>query len=415
MKVIIIAGGRGTRMESIKSSVPKGLLKINGKPVIEHQIELAKKFGHTDITICIGFLGQQIKDYFTNGTKWGVKINYSIETHPLGTSGALAKISSSISEDCFIFYGDTLMNISLDLMYEFHKQNNSDITLLVHPNDHPFDSDLVQIDSNNKVLGFLPSPHSNELIYNNLVNAALYILSPKAISLIPKGKKSDFGKDIFPKNINSNIRMYAYKTAEYIKDMGTPKRYEEVINDFNSGIISKLGGKKKAVFIDRDGVIIKDEGLVYKLPQVKLIDGAAEGIRCINQNGYLAVVVTNQSVIARNLCSFDELDNIHKKMEVLLGKKNAFVDNIYFCPHHPDKGYPEERKEYKVKCSCRKPEPGLILSAIKEMNIDINNSLMIGDRLTDIQAAKKVGVSNILVETNKPNELYNVFMEFINK
>lgn len=415
MKVIIIAGGKGSRMESIDSSTPKGLLEINGKPVLEHQIELAKKFGYFDITICIGFLGQKIKEYFSDGSKWNVNISYSSESSPLGTSGAVAKLSSTITEDCFIFYGDTLMNVSLAQMYDFHKKNRSDITLLVHPNDHPFDSDLVQIDSNNKVLGFLPSPHPNKLIYNNLVNAALYILTPKAISLIPKGKKSDFGKDVFPKVLNSDVRMYAYKTSEYIKDMGTPKRYHEVCNDFISGKISKLKGKKKAVFIDRDGVITQDEGQVYKLSQVQLIDGAADGIRCINQSGYLAIVVTNQSVIARNLCSFSRLGEIHKKMEVQLGKKNAFVDSIYFCPHHPDAGFPEERKEYKVQCSCRKPEPGMILRAIKELNIDASKSILFGDRISDIQAAKKAGVRGVMVETNKPNELYNSFMNFINK
>jgi mannose-1-phosphate guanylyltransferase / phosphomannomutase len=413
MKVIIIAGGKGSRMEKSHSEIPKGLIKISNKPVLEHQIELAKKFGYVDIIICIGHLGQQIKDYFSNGSKWEVNITYSMEQAPMGTAGSFSKLKSLIKEDCFIFYGDTLMNISLDLMHKFHKEKKSDITLLVHPNDHPFDSDLVQIDQNNKVLNFLPSPHPNELIYNNIVNAALYIISPKVLASIPKDKKSDFGKDIFPKLINSDIQMFAYKSFEYIKDMGTPKRYEEVCDDFKVGKISKKKLKNKAVFLDRDGVINKDEGLIYKQSQFNLIDQAAEAIRYINQSGYLAVVVTNQSVIARNLCNKHELGEIHKKMEVELGKERAFIDSIYYCPHHPDQGYPEERKQYKIDCNCRKPEPGLIIKAAQELNIDIDSSILIGDRISDIQAAEKIGLKSALIESNKPGELKRALNNFL--
>jgi D-glycero-alpha-D-manno-heptose-7-phosphate kinase len=134
---------------------------------------------------------------------------------------------------------------------------------------------------------------------------------------------------------------------------------------------------RQAIFLDRDGVISKEIDLLCKPSQIELISGAAEAIKLINRSGYLAIIVTNQPVIARNLCSIDELNTIHNTLETLLGKEHAFVDAIYYCPHHPHSGYPEERKEYKIECECRKPKPGMLLKAALEMynlnGVDINS------------------------------------------
>ena len=155
-------------------------------------------------------------------------------------------------------------------------------------------------------------------------------------------------------------------------------------------------------------VISKEIDLLHKVEQLELIDGAADAISLINKSGYLAIVVTNQPVIARNLCSFEELQNIHNRMETLLGEKHAYLDAIYFCPHHPDKGYPEERVEYKIDCSCRKPKPGMLLKAAEDLNINMSESFMIGDRPQDIQAGNAANVkSSILIKTNVSNALLN--------
>jgi len=142
--------------------------------------------------------------------------------------------------------------------------------------------------------------------------------------------------------------------------MGTPDRYEKVCSDVTSGKVERLNRKyqRSAIFLDRDGVVTKEVDLLHKPTQLELIDGVPEAIQYINTKGYLVIIVTNQPVIARNLCSIEELDYIHKKLETLLGKNHAYIDAIYYCPHHPDGGYPEERKEYKIVCNCRKPNRG---------------------------------------------------------
>jgi D,D-heptose 1,7-bisphosphate phosphatase len=302
-------------------------------------------------------------------------------------------------------------------MLEFHNSKQAEATLLVHPNDHPYDSDLVAVTDDGIISHFYSKPHPEGFVSRNLVNAALYILSPKVIDYIPKNTKSDFGKNIFPELLKQNFNLSGYITAEYIKDMGTPDRYVKVSEDLKSGKVSRLNRKnpRQAIFLDRDGVISKEIDLLCKPSQIELISGAAEAIKLINRSGYLAIIVTNQPVIARNLCSIDELNTIHNTLETLLGKEHAFVDAIYYCPHHPHSGYPEERKEYKIECECRKPKPGMLLKAALEWNIDMTNSYMIGDRDGDIVAGNSAGVKmSFLIVQNKENALYDAVSEIIN-
>ena len=169
---------------------------------------------------------------------------------------------------------------------------------------------------------------------------------------------------------------------------------------------------RPCIFLDRDGVINEEVNLLDRPERLRLIDGAAEAIKLINRQGWLAVVVTNQPVIARNLCSIEELEEIHATLETMLGREGAYLNGIYYCPHHPDSGYPEERKEYKIRCDCRKPAPGLLLRAKEDLNIDMTQSVMIGDRDSDILAGRNAGCARaIKIDTNRPFAL----LETLNK
>lgn len=411
MKVVIIAGGQGTRIASVNNEIPKAMIPVNGKPVLEYQVELAKRYGLTDFVFVIGHLGNVIQKYFGDGSKWGVSITYYHEQIPLGTAGAMPEIAHLLTEDFFMFYGDTVMDIALDKMLEFHQKHKSEATLFVHPNDHPYDSDIVEIDNNRRLVQLHTKPHPEDFVSRNLVNASLFILSPRVIGYIPPGEKSNFEKHVFPKCLSDGLRMYGYVSAEYIKDMGTPDRYEKVCQDVISGKVARLNKKypRAAVFLDRDGVINKEVKFLHSPEQLELIVGVAEAIRLINQKGYLAIVVTNQPVIARNMCSIEELETIHATLETMLGKEHAYLDAIYYCPHHPDGGYPEERKEYKIVCDCRKPKPGMILRAAEDWNIDLPQSYMIGDSENDVKAGENAGVrKSWKIEQNQNDALLNL-------
>ena len=413
MKVVIIAGGKGTRIASIYKEIPKAMIPVAGKPVLEYQIELAKRYGFSEIVLIIGHLGNIIQDYFGDGSKWHVNITYLTEAAPLGTAGALPILKKILTEDFFVFYGDTVMDIALDQFLVFHKIKQSKGSLLLHPNDHIFDSDLVAVDENKRITNFFSKPHSTEFVGRNLVNAALYILSPEIIDHIPIGENTDFGKDIFPACLRSGLKLFGYISPEYIKDMGTPDRYKRICDDVISGKVIRSNNKfsRRAIFLDRDGVICKDVHLLHNPAQISLIPGAAEAICHINRSGYMAIIVTNQPVVARNLCSIKELSFIHETLETMLGREHAWVDAIYYCPHHPDSGYAGERKEYKIACNCRKPKPGMIMNAASEWNIDLSQSYLIGDRHSDIIAGENAGLKKcFLISTNEDNALKKIVL-----
>jgi mannose-1-phosphate guanylyltransferase / phosphomannomutase len=391
MKVVIMAGGKGTRIASIADSIPKPMIPINGKPILEYQIECLRKNGLTDIILVIGHLGQHIEDYFGDGSRFECCISYFIETEPLGTAGALFKLKD-LSEDIILINGDIIFDVDFSRMITFHKEKKAYATLAVHPNSHPFDSALIISNSNNQITGWL-NKEDDRKYYKNRVNAGIHIISYDFLKNFTKTKeKLDLDRDILKPSILFG-GIFAYYTPEYILDMGTPERYNQVLIDINKGLVNKknLSIKQKCVFLDRDGTINKFNDFIKDPQDLELIDDVAEAIKKINSLGYLAIVITNQPVIARGEVDFATLELIHMKMETELGKYGAYIDDIFFCPHHPDKGFPGERPEYKIDCDCRKPKPGLILQAAKKYNIDIEQSYMVGDDLRDVQAGENAG------------------------
>ena len=213
--------------------------------------------------------------------------------------------------------------------------------------------------------------------------------------------------------------MFCYDSPEYVKDMGTPERYKDVCLDYENGIVDgkNLSHKQKAVFLDRDGTINKYVGFLTDIDDFELIDGVAEAIKKINSLGYLVIVITNQPVIARGELSVEELGEIHNKMETLLGQKGAYIDGIFYCPHHPDKGYEGEIKEFKINCDCRKPKPGMLLQAKADFNIDLEQSVMVGDSENDIKAGKAAGCKTVLINKGSFGQDYTLhnLSEFVEK
>ena len=398
MQLVIIAGGKGTRL-GLKD-IPKPMCPINNKPLLQYQVELAKRYGIDEIFILSGHLSQVIVNYFGDGSKFGVKIHHVVEPHPLGTAGSLKLIEDQLTDRFLVFYGDVVMDFDISSFIKFDSQDTDTLgTLLVHPGNHPYDSDLVEVNSDNDIIGFLPKPHPKDLLYRNLNNAAVYILSPVILRFIPEDQNLDFGKDIFPKLVSEGYRLRAYDTPEFIRDMGTPDRLKVIEKDVVSGLVSSLNKEnpRKAIFLDRDGTINENMDIHPSVENFCLLPGAADAIRKINETHYLAVVVTNQPMIAKGFLTFPELEKIHKKMETLLGNERAYLDRIYFCPHHPEKGFAGELPVLKVDCDCRKPKPGMLLQAARDLNIDLSNSWMIGDSLSDIEAGRRAGCNAILL------------------
>lgn len=387
MKTVIMAGGKGTRISSIASDIPKPMIRIGDKPVLEHEIESLKKQGFNDFIITISHLGQVIVDYFGDGSKFGVNIEYFNEEKPLGNAGALFQLQDKLAEDFLLIIGDALFEIDVNRFVAFHRDKKATVSLFTHPNSHPYDSGLVMVDENKMVTRWLSKEDERPEYYKNRVNAGIHILSPEVLKNRIDKEKIDLDRDVLKPLCNTG-KMYAYDSSEYVKDMGTPERFKEVSEDLLSGKVSRrnLRNRQKAIFLDRDGTINHFVGFLRDIDQFELNKNVSEAIKKINRSEYLAIVVTNQPVIARGEVTFGQLNEIHNKMETLLGKDGAFLDAIYFCPHHPDKGFEGEVKELKIDCECRKPKPGMLLKAAKDFNIDLEKSYMIGDSENDMLA-----------------------------
>ena len=408
MKAVIQAGGKGTRISEITGDViPKPMLEISGYPILYHQMMNLKKNGITDITVIIGHLGNVIKDYFGDGKQFGLNISYVEEDpqKPLGTAGSLYFLKDKLKENFVFLLADVFIDIDFEKMEQYHIANNADVTLLTHPNGHPFDSDLV-VEEGGVVKAFdYKSNDRTTYNYKNLVNAGVMIFSPSVFKYLTELRKYNYEKDIIVPLINEG-KVVSYKSSEYAKDMGTPERYRRVQEDYNSGICDakNLANKQKAIFLDRDGTINEYVGFLRKEEDFRLIPGVSEAIKKINNSGYLAIVVTNQPVIAIGEATEEKLEENHKKMETLLGLDGAYIDDIYYCPHHPDKGFEGEIPELKIECDCRKPKTGMLEKAAREHNIDLSSSIMIGDSTLDIKMAENAGMQSILLKTGQKGE-----------
>lgn len=391
MKAVIMAGGKGTRISSLVSDIPKPMIKIGGKPVLEREIECLRSQGFDDIILTVGHLGKVICDYFGDGRRFGVNIDYYFEQEPLGNAGALFKIKDKLKDDFLLLNGDAIFDIDFNRFVAYHKKCGGLATLFTHPNSHPYDSSIIISAADGSVEKWLTKEDERPEFYKNRVNAGLHVLSPEILS----GKfaeKVDLDRDIL-KPLAGTGKMFVYDSPEYVKDMGTPERYYAVCRDFKAGKVESknLHKQQKAIFLDRDGTINKYVGFLTNIEDFVLENGVIEAVKKINDSGYLAIVITNQPVVARGEVTFDGLEKIHNKMETLLGVGGAYLDAIYYCPHHPHKGFEGEIAELKIDCECRKPKPGMILKAAEDYNIDLAQSWMIGDGESDILCGKNAG------------------------
>ncbi len=414
IKTVIMAGGKGTRLYPLVQDIPKPMILIQNKPLIHYIINNSRKWGFSQFLLKLCYMPEKITSYFRKNSYFGGKMDYFVETEPLGTAGGL-KFLEKEENPVFILYGDVMLNVNLKKMLKYHLSIGADATLLIHKSKHPEDSDVVILGEDYKIQKIIHKPGSKD--YGDITNAALYIFNPICFSFISEGK-SDFGKDIIPDLINKGMKVYGYYTEEYMKDVGTVERIKEVEEDIING---KVINSVEAVFLDRDGVINEEVNCLHKVDDFKLIPNVPSAINALNTINIPVIVITNQPVVARNLCSEDYLHKIHTHMISELERNGAYIDDIFYCPHHPEKHHADGNPIYRIDCECRKPKIGMLLEAQKRYGLDLSKCFMIGDTTTDIMTGKNAGCKTILVRTGyngkdkkhevEPDYTFNSLME----
>jgi histidinol-phosphate phosphatase family protein len=402
-QAVILAGGKGTRLKERLGDLPKPLIDVDGRPLLWRQLKKLEEFGFEEAVVLVNYRADRIESFLASS---GLKLRTRVvdDGDPRGTAGAVLTMAHTLEECFLVVYGDTLFDVDLDRFEGFHRRNAGAVTLFLHPNDHPEDSDLVEVDEDRRVIDFHAYPHPAGSWFPNLVNAALYFVEKKG--LLPyRGLPPplDFAKDLFPKMLADGQIIAGYVSSEYIKDLGTPARLDKAVSALQRGLVERSSYRfpQRAVFIDRDGTLNEERGHIRRPEDLEVFPFVGAALKRLNEGEYRAVLVTNQPVVARGEASAADLRRVHARLDAEAARSQAFFDAQYVCPHHPDAGYAGEVAALKVDCECRKPKPGLILRAIADMNIDPRRSWFVGDSTADFGAAEAAGVRSIGVRTGQ--------------
>lgn len=396
-QAVIAAGGLGTRMANFSPGIPKVLNRVGSKTLLEHTMNCLSENGIRRIHLLLGVFSDQILEMISAiKGQYSLEIDFTIEPEALGTGGSLLNILSKLEEEFIYLYGDLLINTDLIEIGNTLDNPEIDCVQLVHPTDHAFDSDLLILNDQSMVCDYLLKPHQPKAIFHNVANSGVYGFKKSALMTIPNfkiGQKCDLDKEILPTLVTNGMRIKAVRNLGYVRDAGTPERIQLVESDYDS---RKFGARTRpAIFLDRDGTLNEPAGYISKLDSFRIYPDVGPFVRRANQSGYRVFVITNQPVIARGEATKADIDMIHAKLETEVSRSGGFFDAIYYCPHHPDKGYRGERLEYKIVCECRKPKVGLIEEATRKFPINLSQSVFIGDSDVDAICAANARLSFI--------------------
>lgn len=249
MKAIILAAGKGNRLGELTRSIPKPMLKIRRKPILEHNIDWLRDYGIKDIYINLHHLPDVIRSYFKDGKKLDVNIEYSYEPKLLGTAGAVRKIAEGfwikgswdenkynsypgLYNPFLVVYGDNLFEYDLREIINFHERKKGVVTIAIYEKDNVNQSGIVLLDDENRIVKFIEKPKPDEVV-SHLVNTGLYILEPEVLDYIPSNKVLDFGKDVFPQMIQKNENIFGVIFKGNLRAIDTPILYKHITDNIN--------------------------------------------------------------------------------------------------------------------------------------------------------------------------------------
>jgi|TARA_B100000315_G_scaffold158580_1_gene147219 histidinol-phosphate phosphatase family protein len=399
MQVVIICGGKGSRLKKNYKSTPKSLIKFEQKPNLKHQIDQLKKSYINDFLFLTNYQNKKITNFLK---KINIK-NYKILTdkYLFGTAGALINAKNYLKKEFIVLYSDIFIKFDFKNFIKFARKKKSNCVVVVQANSHPHDSDTVEYDKNYIINKIIFKNSKNKKINN--ATASIFYFKKKAIKNIVFKKNSfkDIVKNILPLIVKKK-RLYAYKTIEYLNDFGTQDRLNDVKYSLNKGNIENLVSKnnKIAVFLGRDGVINKelDKG-VKNIKEFIILPKIGKAIAKLNLNNIPCFIVSNQSVLAKKQITIKRFKEIIIYLDKHLSKHKAYIDDFLICANYKKIKYNDRKISFFSK--YRKPNPGMIICLAKKYNINLRKSYLIGGNDTDILTGKLANLKTVLIKNIK--------------
>lgn len=395
-EAVILAGGRGTR--SSDPSRAKVAQMIGDGSLLQWHLRVLQPTEIDTVIVVAGHLGDQVQRLCGDIDTFGMTLTVIREEQQRGTVAALAlAVDKSQTDEFLVILGDVLMSLPAQHFLDEWRLSGRGVGVVVHPSTHPEDSDLVfpahdgsvRVSAKGTTRGGVP----------NMASAGLFAINRRALTeYLPH---RDIGSDLLAAAAG-NGDLFAFVCSHYLKDTGTPERLRAAQTDQQTRVVERRGnlGARRALFLDRDGVINPADEPIFVPTKYTLLPGIAQSIRSANELGIPVIVLTNQPHISKGLMSFDDQEQVRAEMDRLLSDEGAFVDDYFFCPHHPERGFAGEVEALKIDCQCRKPGIGMAIRASVQHQVDLTGSVMVGDTERDREFAQATGMYFIHVSGN---------------
>lgn len=391
-QAVVLVGGFGTRLGALTDATPKPLLEVAGVPFVHHVLRAVAAAGVADILLLAGHLGDQVAATFDGQRLGGARIRVRVEPAPLGTAGGLRHFAGDLADRFFVLNGDSYFDFDLNRLAATLSGGGSGdggggatavVALKAMADCRRYGRVVTEpAAADGRVTAFLEKDPTAD--GPGLINAGVYAFDRTVIGLIPPGGAS-MEQHVLPV-LAAAGRLQAVVGDGYFIDIGIPDALAAARVDLPRRL------RRPAVFFDRDGVLNHDSGYTHRIADLRLIDGAVAAVRRCNAAGRWVFVVTNQAGVARGLYDEAAVHAFHGALQRALRSAGAHVDAFYHCPHHPGgtvAGYARD-------CDCRKPKPGMIEQALREWPVERAASVLIGDRPSDIDAARAAGIRGLL-------------------
>lgn len=387
---MILAGGLGTRLKGILGELPKPMAPINKLPFLHYLLNYLSNQGVKEVFLCVGFKHEVIVRYFGDHFR-DIKIFYTIEKELLGTGGAIMPVLSKWKEPFFLLNGDTFFEADLKSFSEAFFKLRPLASLSLKPVFNQDRYGAVQLDGQ-QITAFT----EKKFIESGWINAGVSILTSEIFEGKLPGDVFSYEKDLFEKKAASHF-LHGFVQDEYFIDIGIPEDYERAQKEIPMRFFTKTHSAK-FLFLDRDGVINKHlpGDYVKNIGQFEFLPGVLEAIVKFNQFFSRIVIVTNQQGIGKGLYTEEDLNVVHTFMLDKVKEAGGRIDAVYFCPSLE-----------KNNDLCRKPNVGMGLQAKSDFpEIDFEQSVMIGDSLSDLQFGRNLGMFTIWISSD-PGQKFN--------